>query len=156
LDTTSLAANRMNQKNMNLIKQKIILSFSTVWFAKNIAPLKSSFQLLFSILLLAFSPHNDSTESLSTDTHIQQQTIYKRIRVMAVPLLATIAFLLQAQTAEKAMVTSPCSKAPKKKTLTTSCNPQDMHLGHRATRYPSATVRHNREVGKHDGRLEGP
>jgi hypothetical protein len=75
---------------------------------------------------------------------------------MSVPLLATIAFLLQAQTAQKATVTSPCSKAQKIKTLTTSCNPQDMHLGHRATRYPSVTVRHNKEVGKHDARSEGP
>jgi 5-deoxy-D-glucuronate isomerase len=101
--------------------------------------------------------HWESAKSLSTDTHTQQQTIYKTIGVMAVPLVATIAFLIQAQTAEKVTVTSPCSKAQKKsKTLTTSCNPQDMRLGHRATRYPSVTVRHNREVGKHDGRLEGP
>jgi hypothetical protein len=33
---------------------------------------------------------------------------------MAVPLLATIAFLLQAQTAQKVTVPSPCSKAQKK------------------------------------------
>jgi hypothetical protein len=40
--------------------------------------------------------------------------MYKRIGVMAVSLLATIAFLLQAQTTEKVTVTSRFSKAQKR------------------------------------------
>jgi hypothetical protein len=48
---------------------------------------------------------------------------------MAMSLLAAITFL-QRQTTKKVMVTSPCSKAQKGKTLTTYSNTQDMPLGH--------------------------
>ncbi len=88
--------------------------------AKNVAPLESSFQLFICILLLEFPPHNTSTQrsikSLSVNTHVEQQTKYRRIGVMAMPLLATITFLLQKQIAKKVTITSPCSKTQKNKT----------------------------------------
>jgi hypothetical protein len=47
------------------------------------------------------------------------------------PLLITIAFLLQGQITNKVTITSPCSKTQKGKTLTTFYNQQDMPLSHK-------------------------
>jgi hypothetical protein len=50
-------------------------------------------------------PHRESVENLSTITpNLHTQTNYRRNVIMAVPLLATIAFL-QKQTTKKVMIT---------------------------------------------------
>jgi hypothetical protein len=47
------------------------------------------------------------------------------------PLFIAIAFLLQGQIANKVIVTSPSTKTQNNKTLSMSCNSQDMALDHK-------------------------
>ncbi len=94
-DTTSLVANKINQKNMNLTKKNIVCSFYMSCFAKNTTPLKYSFQLLidpsfFLHFLHTIPPHIEFAKNLSTNTHIEQQIRYRRIGVIGMPLLAAI------------------------------------------------------------------
>jgi len=58
-------------------------------------------------------PQREFIESLSTNTHVQQQANYKRIGVMVAPLLASLPFFLQGQIAKKVTITLPCNKVDK-------------------------------------------
>ncbi len=59
---------------------KMVFNFSMSCFTKNIVPLKSSFQLLISILLLAFPSHNTSTQRIRKK-FMNQHMLYDKLGI---------------------------------------------------------------------------